>query len=94
MGRDDDVNPADDDEEEPFLESIRAKWSMDGAVTLSEAAEKLREHATWLEELERDGWQLIDPIDDDWGFITNPDPAKHLSVVVEVNDHPSDAGGT
>lgn len=54
-GQDD---PEDDDDMD-WIESVRAKWSMDGATTLSEAAAKLRKHAAWLEELERDGSQLM-----------------------------------
>ena len=47
---------------------IRAKWSLDGATTLAEAAEMARELAENLETLEREGWQLDAPIQDDWGF--------------------------
>jgi hypothetical protein len=48
---------------------IRAKWSLDGASTLAEAAEMARELADNLETLEREGWQLDSPIRDDWGFV-------------------------
>lgn len=75
--RDDDLDEGDEDFP---LESVRAKWSMDGAKTLSEAAQKLRGHAAWLQELERDGWQPIEPVDDDWGHIANTDPTKRLST--------------
>ena len=47
---------------------IRAKWSLDGATTLAEAAEMARELADNLETLEREGWQLDAPIQDDYGF--------------------------
>lgn len=43
-------------------EVIRAKWAMDGAATLSEAAGKLREFADSLEKLEAEGWQLTQPV--------------------------------
>jgi hypothetical protein len=48
---------------------IRAKWSLDGAVTLAEAAEMARELADNLDTLEREGWQLDAPITDDYGFV-------------------------
>lgn len=55
-----------DDENEQI---VRAKWSMDGAKTLSEAASLLRCYADNLMDMEREGWQLIQPIEDDYGFI-------------------------
>jgi hypothetical protein len=59
----------DDFEDPEHNEVIRAKWMLDGTVTLSEAAGKLRAEADWLEQLERDGWQLERPVEDDYGFI-------------------------
>jgi hypothetical protein len=53
--------------------SIRAKWTMDGARTLLEAAAKLRQEAAWLEELAGAGLELNAPIEDDYGFIGHPD---------------------
>lgn len=62
-----------DDEEHEFdpehEETIRSKWLMDGATTLSGAADKLRKAADDLVALETDGWQLIEPIADDYGHI-------------------------
>jgi hypothetical protein len=48
---------------------IRAKWSMDGARTLTEAAHALRQYADDLVALERAGFQLREPIEDDYGFL-------------------------
>jgi hypothetical protein len=48
---------------------IRAKWVMDGAGSLSEAAKLLREFADSLERMESEGWQLDDPIEDDYGYL-------------------------
>lgn len=65
-------NDLDEVEEEfdPENESIvRAKWSFDGATTLSEAAQKLRNYADELIQMEKEGWQLTQPIEDDYGFI-------------------------
>jgi hypothetical protein len=48
---------------------IRAKWSFDGATTLSEAAACLQAYASDLLVMEQEGWQLESPIEDDYGFI-------------------------
>ncbi len=53
---------------------IRAKWLMDDAKTLSEAAKMLREHADFLEEMERAGVQLRDSVDNDYGTVETSDP--------------------
>lgn len=50
-------------------EIIRAKWVMDGARTLQEAAQKVRDFSGYLLELSEQGWELIQPVDDDYGFI-------------------------
>jgi hypothetical protein len=57
-----------EEEIEDDSEVIRAKWSMDGAKTLKEAAEMLRSFAQYVEDLESDGYQLVDPVSDDYGF--------------------------
>lgn len=48
---------------------VRAKWSMDGATTLVEAAAKLREYAAHLEAMAQEGWVLNDAVQDDYGFL-------------------------
>lgn len=48
--------------------TIRAKWSIDGATTLGEAADMLRKFALWLECTAAEGWELVDPIQEDYGF--------------------------
>ena len=48
---------------------IRAKWQMDGATTLDEAIGKLQNFIEHIKSLKNDGWELVDPINDDWGFI-------------------------
>ena len=50
-------------------ETIRAKWTMDEAETLLEAAEKLRVYANDLEKMHNEGWRLREPIADDYGHI-------------------------
>lgn len=56
-----------DDREEDSI--IRAKWCMDGAKTLEEAALKVRAFADHLDSLRAEGWELTSPVDDDYGFI-------------------------
>jgi len=45
---------------------------MDGAKTLSEAAEKLEAEAKRLRDLEVQGFQLEEPVDDDYGTVLPP----------------------
>ena len=47
---------------------IRAKWTMDGAQTLTQAADQLRRFADSLDEMEQQGYQLDGPVSDDYGF--------------------------
>jgi len=73
---DDDDLFADDDEESDDDESedvIRARWVMDGARTLSQAARKLEAFAQELRELEESGWQLTGPVENDHGVIQQVD---------------------
>lgn len=65
---DDCVDTEEEEKEEEEERTIRAKWSMDGARTLAEAARMLVRFAEHLERLGAEGWELRDPIDDDWGF--------------------------
>jgi hypothetical protein len=48
---------------------IRAKWTIDGAVTLEEAAAKSEEFAASLRQLAAEGWELRRPVADDYGFL-------------------------
>lgn len=47
--------------------SVQAVGKMDGAKTLGEAAEAMRRFARELLDLQRDGWQLTAPVNDDNG---------------------------
>ena len=58
------------DEELANLDCIRAKWTMDGAKTLTEAANALVAYSKHLLDLEKKGYQLVDPIDDDYGYVS------------------------
>ena len=53
-------------------EFIRAKWVMDEATTLAEAAGKLRAFADELDRMHAEGWRLEGPVADDWGFLVPP----------------------
>ena len=53
-------------------ETIRAKWVMDEATTLAEAAGKLRAFADGLDAMHAEGWRLERPVDDDYGFVLAP----------------------
>jgi hypothetical protein len=64
---DDDV-----DDEEPEDNAVRAKWTIDGAKTLAEAAQKAREFADFLQGLHDEGYVLRSEIDGDYGFYYKP----------------------
>ena len=49
--------------------TIRAKWCIDGCATLEECARVLEMFANNLRQMESDGWQLLQPIQDDYGFV-------------------------
>lgn len=51
---------------------IRAKWQMDGASTLAEAADRLEAFAGELRKLHDDGWTLAETIDGDYGHLVDP----------------------
>lgn len=53
-------------------ETIRAKWMLDGATTLAEAASRAREAADRLQALLDAGWTLTEPVDSDYGFLVDP----------------------
>ena len=64
-----------DDENGPEHDTdniIRAKWAIDGAATLEEAAVKAEAFAERLRGLHAQGWTLAQPVEDDYGFIEKP----------------------
>ncbi len=61
---------AEDDEfDEENNMTLRAKWTMDKAKTLDECIEKLQGFIEYIKQLKEEGWELTQPVDDDWGFI-------------------------
>jgi len=59
---------------------FRCKWMADGCTTLAEVAERCRDFAKWMEKLEKDGWQLVRPVEDDYAyvhFVGQGDPPRY-----------------
>lgn len=52
---------------------VRAKWTIDGATTLAEAAQKAREFADWLQGLHDEGYVLREAVADDYGSCYKPE---------------------
>lgn len=52
---------------------LHSKWILDGADTLSEAAELARTYADFLEQLQGEGYVLMDTIEDGNGFALAPE---------------------
>jgi len=62
---------------------MRAKWTMDGSRTLADAAGKFRERADELEQLARAGFELEQPVNDDYAFIVRPGEESPMRLVEE-----------
>jgi hypothetical protein len=52
---------------------LRAKWTMDGAQTLAEAAKQVHAFASEIEALAQEGFELGAPVEDDYAFLVRPD---------------------
>lgn len=48
------------------------RWLADVATTLAEVAERIREYAAYLEQLEARSWQLTCDVDNLYMFLQNP----------------------
>lgn len=55
-----------DDENE---EIIRAKWIFDGAKTLDEVIDRLKDQIEIIKKMKEDGWELVGEVTDDYGII-------------------------
>ena len=49
--------------------SVRAKWCMDGATSIEEAAQMLEEHAAYVRGISKDGYDADDMYADDRFFL-------------------------
>lgn len=70
----------DSDESEEDLHFIRCKWQGDGATTLEELIGKMHNFIAHLRNLQKDGWELSNPMDDDWGLIVKKEKQEVISV--------------
>lgn len=57
------------------LEVVRAEGALDGAATLGDAADRLVRLAAELRQRETEGWQLTGPVEDDYGYMRQGQPA-------------------
>src|SRR5438034_1322410 len=62
---------------------IRARWTMDGARTLTDAARRIRDRAETLDHLARAGFELDQPVNDDYAFIVRPGEESPMRLVEE-----------
>ena len=49
--------------------TIRGKWSIEGATTLTHAARMLRDYAHELEHMRASGLELARPVEADYGIV-------------------------
>src|SRR2546429_3644727 len=49
--------------------TIRGKWALDGAKSLTDAAQKLRDYAHEFEHMRSSGLELAAPVEDDYGIV-------------------------
>jgi len=49
--------------------TIRGKWAIEGAKTLTDAAQKLRDYAHELEHMRASGLELASPVEADYGIV-------------------------
>lgn len=49
--------------------TLRAKWMLDGAKTIEECVDKCKGFIEWLWDMKKEGWELIDAVSDDYGFM-------------------------
>jgi len=63
------------------LLTLRAKWTMDGASTLAEAAAMFRREADELERLAAAGFELDQPVADDYAIVIRPNQISPMRLV-------------
>ena len=62
---------------------IRARWTMDGARTLTEAARRFRDRAETLEQLARAGFELDQPAENGFAIAVRPGEESPMRLVEE-----------
>jgi hypothetical protein len=67
--------PPDEDGNE-YDPVLRAKWTLDGCATLLECAYAWKDLATHCRQLKAQGWELREPIADDFGFLARAVPSQ------------------
>jgi hypothetical protein len=60
---------------------IRARWTMDGARTLIEAAQRFRDRAETLEQLAGAGFELDQPADNGFAVAVRPGEESPMRLV-------------
>lgn len=66
---DNDDNDATDED----IEVIRGRWTLDGCTSLAEAIDSAKCFLEHLEALQDEGYELIDPVEDDCGYLKRHD---------------------
>jgi hypothetical protein len=56
-------------EDNPNQIVLRGKWLIENCSTLDEAIECLYAEIEHYRQLQRDGWELIGPVEDDYGLL-------------------------
>lgn len=65
----DEIEHTEENEDFDDTEIIRAKWLYDNCSTLDEIIERLHQEIEYIKKLKEDGWKLIEPVNDDYGYI-------------------------
>jgi hypothetical protein len=74
-------NEPPEDESEEDTEIIRSKWALDGCASFDQIVARLGSLIEHYRRLKADGWELVNPIDDDYGFIRQARPRGSLPGV-------------
>lgn len=75
----------------PDNPDIHIKWITDESKTLSEVAAHLEGYAAYCRELETQGWQLSEPVDNSHGFVHwmgEGEPPSDACGLVDCTNHP------
>jgi hypothetical protein len=61
---------------------IRAKWMFDKAEKLDDVIECLYAEIEYYKQLQKDGWELIGPVEDDYGFLEKTNVSTQESATI------------